>query len=177
LIGATTKADEKMKAFGRIYDGLIYGLAGLGAFSLLVVMLVVVIDVVLRNTGFAPMQWASAVVEYILLFATCAAAPWLVRINGHVSINVFANAMPPWLHKLTGRFALVLAVIVQAILAWTAFHLGMEQYHGKIADIRSISIPGWILYSFLSVGFGLMAMEFLLMLLRGEVYTGEAGAH
>lgn len=160
----------------RLYDRLIVGLAVLGALSLVFVTLAIVVDVMLRNTGFRPFQATSAIVEYVLLFSTMAGAPWLVRIGGHIAILSFVEALPERARRLLGQFVAILSMIALALLCWRSAAVGI-QMAGTI-DMRSINIPSWVLYSMLSVGFGLMATEFLRLLLRGDFYSaGSEGGH
>ena len=84
----------------RFYDRVITGLAVTGGISLVIITIAIIIDVVLRNTGFRPSQSTSALVEYVMLYSTMAAAPWLVRKNGHVAITSFIERLPQRLRFL-----------------------------------------------------------------------------
>ena len=160
----------------RLYDRLIIGLAVLGALSLAFITFAIVIDVVLRNVGLRPFQATSAIVEYVLLFSTMAGAPWLVRIGGHIAIMSFVEALPRGVRRVVGTLAVVVSMVALALLCWRSAAVGI-QMAGTI-DMRSINIPTWVLYSMLSVGFGLMATEFLRLVLRGEIYSvGSEGGH
>ncbi|WP_157019082.1 TRAP transporter small permease [Mesorhizobium xinjiangense] len=161
----------------RMYNRFIPGLAALGALSLVFITAAIIVDVVLRNTGFRPFLWTSAVVEYVMLFSTMAAAPWLVRTNGHVAISSFIEIMPPSLRLLAGRAMLLIAILTLALLCWRSAAVGLQMVASRAVDMRSINIPSWVLYAMLSGGFGLMALEFLRLLLRGETYSGTGGGH
>lgn len=160
----------------RLYDRLIIALAALGAASLAFMTLAIALDVILRNTGFRPFQATSAVVEYLLLFATMAGSPWLVRIGGHIAIVSFVDRLPGGLRRLVGQLVAILSMVALGLLAWRAAAVGWQTI-GTV-DMRSINIPSWVLYSMLSAGFGLTATEFLRLLLRGEFYSvGEEAGH
>lgn len=161
----------------RLYDRMIIGLAVTGAVSLVVITIAIIIDVVLRNSGFRPSQSTSALVEYVMLYSTMAAAPWLVRINGHVAISSFVETMPRLVRVLAGRAVLVLCIVVMALLSWRSAAVGLQMVAAGSVDMRSINIPSWVLYAMLSGGFGLMTLEFLRMLLRGETYDGGEASH
>ncbi len=161
----------------RFYDRFIIGLAVAGALSLALITIAIIVDVVLRNTGFRPFQWTSAVVEYVMLFSTMAAAPWLVRTNGHVAISSFMEMLPRPLRQLAGRVVVIAAIVTLGLLCWRSAAVGMQMVASRAVDMRSINIPSWVLYAMLSGGFGLMALEFLRLLLRGEIYTGTGGGH
>ena len=161
----------------RFYDRIITGLAVTGGISLVVITIAIIIDVVLRNTGFRPSQSTSALVEYVMLYSTMAAAPWLVRRNGHVAITSFIEHLPDGLRFLAGRAVLILCIIVLGLLSWRSGAVGLEMLASNSVDMRSINIPSWVLYAMLAVGFGLMTLEFLRMLFRGDIYTGSEATH
>lgn len=161
----------------RFYDRIITGLAVAGGISLVAITVAIIIDVVLRNTGFRPSQSTSALVEYVMLFSTMAAAPWLVRKNGHVAITSFIEPLPDALRFLAGRAVLILCIIILGLLSWRSGAVGLQMLASGSIDMRSINIPSWVLYVMLSGGFGLMTLEFLRMLFRGDIYTGSEATH
>jgi C4-dicarboxylate transporter DctQ subunit len=161
----------------RFYDRVITGLAVTGGISLVIITIAIIIDVVLRNTGFRPSQSTSALVEYVMLYSTMAAAPWLVRKNGHVAITSFVERLPQRLRFLAGRAVLILCIFVLGLLSWRSSAVGLEMVAAGSVDMRSINIPSWVLYAMLAGGFGLMTLEFLRMLLRGNIYTGNEASH
>ena len=157
------------------YDGLIHGLAILGALALGAVVVVIPVDVVMRNLGFHPMMWVSAGVEYAMLFSAACGGPWLVRVRGHVAVDSFVNLLPTPVRRTVEVAVQLLAVGVCGLLAWRAGALALEQMERGGVDIRAVDIPGWISYACLAVCFALVALEFLRLLLRGEGHGGQGG--
>jgi C4-dicarboxylate transporter, DctQ subunit len=166
-----------MKTILSIYDRLIFALTYLAAASLALITIFVALDVIMRNLHMPTLRWISAVVEYVLLFSTMAAAPWLVRINGHVSLSSFVNLMPPRLQVLVGRLGLIISALSLGFLGVISGKMTLERWFDGSVDMRSVNLPAWLLYAFLSIGFVLMACEFLRLLLRGELYSGAEGNH
>ena len=83
-----------MKLLSKAYDGLIVGLAILAGLMLVVIFVGIIVDVAIRTVGYNSLQWYSAIAEYCLLFSTMLAAPWLVRLKGHVVVESLTMAMP-----------------------------------------------------------------------------------
>lgn len=159
----------------KFYDGTLKCLVVLGATSLVLMTVAIIGDVALRNLGFRSIQAISALIEYGLLFSTMAVAPYLVRTNGHVAVQTFVEKMPEPVQAAVSRFALVLSVLVLALVSWRAAAVAVEVTRSGAVDMRSVNFPGWVLYAMLSVGFGLMAVEFLILLVRGERFRGAQG--
>lgn len=161
----------------RLYDRLIVVLAAAGGASLAIVTVLIIYDVFSRNFGLLPLRSTSALVEYALLFSTMATAPWLVRINGHVSLSSIVGFAPLALQQVANRIVVLVAGGAVAILAWVSGVIAWHQWQIGTIDMRSVDLPGWLLYVIMAAGFGLMATEFLRLLLRGEAYTGAGGEH
>lgn len=158
-----------------LYDRLIRGIALAGAFAFVAAGVLVLADVTLRASGFAPIRASSALSEYALLFGTMAGAPWLVRQKGHIAVTSLVDMAPPGLQRLAGLVGAVISIIVLAVLAWRSAVVGWDKAVGGAVDMRSIAIPEWISYAILAAGFALMATEFLRLILRGEAAPESHG--
>src|SRR6266850_3830436 len=83
--------------FGRLLSAL--ALAGCGV--LFAMMLVICLDVLLRNVRIVPgmrgVSWANEATEYALYLITMLVAPWLLRRGQHIRIDVLLRVMPPQL--------------------------------------------------------------------------------
>lgn len=161
----------------KLYDRCVTWLAAAGAVSLGIITVLIIYDVLSRNLGLAPLRSTSALVEYALLFSTMAAAPWLVRINGHVSLSSIVGLAPAAVQRVVNRLVVLVAGVAVAILAWMSGKIALHHWQAGTIDMRSVDLPGWLLYAVMAAGFGLMATEFLRLLLRGEAYTGAGGEH
>lgn len=92
-------------------------------------------------------------------------------------ITAFTSLMPDLVRRLTGQAITVCSAAITGVLSWRAMVLTLDELTSARVDMRSISIPAWVLYAMLAVGLFLMAIEFLRMVLRGSFYTGVSGGH
>jgi C4-dicarboxylate transporter DctQ subunit len=157
-----------MKLLGRLYTGLIESLATLAGLIVAGVCLLIVYDVIARNLGLQPPDSTVAITEYALLYFTMAAAPWLVRTRGHIVVEALHS-------RLTGRtritadwLILVICFFTSALIACLAAMLAYEAWSRGEFEIRSLAMPRALLFAPLTIGFGLMATEFLRLGLKGE---------
>lgn len=158
----------------RFYDRFIAGLAGVAGIALFVIAAMIVLDVVLRNLGIRPPQAISALTEYTLLYATMAAAPWLVRTGGHVTIHTLTERLPSGVQAILRIAILIIAVLLCLMLALAALGMAIESFGRGDVDVRSIDIPRWMLFAPLAFGFLLLATEFLrLLILRQNAVSIE----
>lgn len=166
-----------MRLLTRSYDSLILGLAVAAGASLAFITLAIVGDVTIRNLGGRPFRWTSATVEYVMLFATMAGSPWLIRNGGHVAITTFVDRLPKQAGDALGRLVIVGCTGISALLSWRAFFVAHEQWASGALDMRSITLPGWLTYAMIGTGMALIAMELLRLLATGAVRAGEGERH
>ena len=61
----------------------------------------------------------------------------------------------------------------KVILIILAGLLALEGWQRGEIEIRSLYMPRWLLFAPLTIGFGLMAVEFLRLAFRGETVTDQ----
>ena len=94
-----------------------------------------------------------------------------------MTILSFLETLPSWLGKPIKVGVLSISIFALALLCWRAVVIAFENISKQVVDIRSIYLPGWILFAMLTVGFGLMTLELLRLLLRGEFPAGSNALH
>lgn len=136
-------------------------------------MAMIVVDVALRNLGFQSSAHFFTFTEYFLLLMPLLGAPWLVREKGHIYIELLVNALPPRAQRALLVAVAVACVAVAAILAWYGGAITVQDFVGNEKDVRSFDMPRWMLMAFMPLSFGMMAIEFLRLLVRGESPYGS----
>ncbi len=160
-----------MKILGRIYDGLIFGLAGIAGALLVMILVFVLQDVILRNMLISPPAWSPPMSEYALLYVTLFSAPWLVRTRGHVVLEVLRQSLSPRAARRLEMVVYVLCIAICLVMSWFAVEQFLWAVSSGEEDFRAISIPrGW-LFAPAAIAFPLMGTEFLRFLMgHGSLY-------
>ncbi len=157
-----------MKQIARLYTALINGLATLGGLMIGGICLLIVYDVIARNLGLQPPASTVALTEYALLYFTMAASPWLVRTRGHIVVEIVHGRLSGAAKRIADKLILIICIGIATAIAVLASMLAIEAWQLGEIEIRSLDMPRWLLFAPLDGGFGLMATEFLRLLLRGE---------
>jgi TRAP-type C4-dicarboxylate transport system permease small subunit len=144
------------------YDWCLYGLAALAAAAVLAMFVLVVVDVTIRATGFDPPAGIQAVVEYLVLYFTMFAAPYVLRRRAHVFIELLVGLLGPRARAVFGRIVAAVCGAVSLLMAYYGWRLVADAWISGDLDIRSIDIPMWLLYVPLPIGFVFIAVEFLI---------------
>ena len=165
--------DRLSEQYGRVLAGL--ALAGCAV--LFGMMLVICVDVLLRNVRIVPgvysVAWANEVTEYALYFITMLSAPWLLRQGQHIRIDVLLRVMP---RRLAWYCEWAVDLIALACCVTIAYYgvmavLSSHAIGGTI--VKVLSLPEWWLLAPLPAAFVLLAIEVLFRMQR--LYAAERG--
>ena len=139
-----------------LYDRVLQGLAACAAVLLGASALAITLDVVGRNVGLGTLPWILEVSEYVLPLATFLVAPWLLRRNEHVRLDVLLRAWP-WLNHVTN----VVGLAVCAVLVLYGVRTILNSAQQGAMVFKSVVFPEWWLYAPVPLCFGLLAVEFV----------------
>jgi len=139
-----------------LYDRVLQGLAACAAVLLGASALAITLDVVGRNVGLGTLPWILEVSEYVLPLATFLVAPWLLRRNEHVRLDVLLRAWP-WLHHLTN----VIGLAVCAVLVLYGVRTILNSAQQGAMVFKSVVFPEWWLYAPVPLCFTLLSVEFV----------------
>jgi TRAP-type C4-dicarboxylate transport system permease small subunit len=143
-------------------------MAALAASLMAAMMVVICIDVLLRNLGYQSSAHFFTFTEYALLMVPCMGAPWLVREKGHIHVEILLMSLRP---RLRARMTVAIGLICIAIclvIAWYGFRITLTDFLQAEKDVRSLDMPRWMVVMWIPLSFFLMAAEFARFLWRRE---------
>ena len=157
-----------MKYLVKAYDGVVLGMAALAAFLMAAMMVVICLDVLLRNLGYQSSAHFFTFTEYALLMVPCMGAPWLVREKGHIYVEIMLMTLG---ERARARMTVAIGLVCIAlclVLAWYGFGIAWQDFVRSEKDVRSLDMPRWMVVVWIPIGFFLMAVEFARYLWRRE---------
>ena len=155
------------------YDALLYGMAIVAGMLMAAMMVVITLDVVLRNLGYQSSAHFFTFTEYALLLVPCLGAPWLVREKGHIYVEILLMALKPRPRRVLTWTIGVACIAVCVVLAWYGFSVAWTDFVQNEKDVRSLDMPRWMVVGFIPLSFTMMALEFLRFLVRRENFLGS----
>jgi TRAP-type C4-dicarboxylate transport system permease small subunit len=129
--------------------------------TIFIAVVLIVIDVGMRILELDPLVFILTTVEYILLYFTMLAAPWLVRIKGHVFIDAVTQFMPPAVKRVIAKLVYLACIIASSIYCYQLIILLTEAIQSGELDMRSYEIPIWILFVPMPLCFFMCSIEFI----------------
>jgi C4-dicarboxylate transporter, DctQ subunit len=162
-----------LRLLAKTYDALLYGMAYLAAFLIAAMMVIITLDVALRNLGYQSSAHFFTFTEYALLIVPCMGAPWLVREKGHIYVEILFMHLKPAARKWLLRFIGVACIAVCLVIAWYGFGITISDFINNEKDVRSFDMPRWMIVGWIPLGFLMMAIEFARYVVRGENFLGS----
>ncbi len=161
-----------MRAISKAHAALIAMLGFSAGMALASLAVLITVDVTIRNLGIGNFPWLLEVSEYVLFGATFLAAPWVLRENAHVRVDVLLTAVP----KLAGRVLAVLAdtlgLVISGVLTWYALRVTAEALQRGDLIFKELVVPEWPFFLVVVVSGGLLIAEFALRLAKPTASGG-----
>jgi len=166
-----------MRRLAAVYGRLLAGLALAGCAVLFLMMVVICVDVLLRNVRIVPgvhgVSWANEVTEYALYLITMLTVPWLLRRGQHIRIDILLRAMPrrlAWYCEWASDLCAAACCLVIAFCGWKATAASMAI---DSMIVKTLALPEWWLLAPLQASFALLAIEMVFRMQR--LHAGERG--
>ena len=162
--GGKRQAGSGMGGVIRAYNGLLNLLRFLAGVVVFAIFVLICVDVLLRllggYVGMQPWTYSVPVVEYGLLWFAMLAAPYLVRIKGHVFIEAVTSVVPPRTQWVMAKTSYLACIVASCVFAWYSWGVLVESIERGTLDIRAEEIPLWYLIFPMPFCFALVAVEF-----------------
>jgi len=162
---------ESIARLCRVSDAINQGLAWLAAFSLLMMMLVVVGNAIARKF-FTPFPGSTEIVGWLAALTTAFALGYTQVKRGYVEIDTLVERMPEGLQRSLRRLLLILSMVFFALVTWQITLYGIRVFqNGNLSE--TLWLPYYPLIFSLSFGFGGLTMALLVDLIKE--FSGGAG--
>jgi TRAP-type C4-dicarboxylate transport system permease small subunit len=150
----------------RLYGWLLAVPAVAAGALLLGMVLLITASVARRALTGAEIAGSVELTEIGLYLSAVLAAPWLLHKGQHIRADLLGPALPPTGARLLEALSDLLGLAVCAALAWVSWGALVQAKAMAGLVRRTITYPEWWLVAPLPFVFALLAVEFLLRLLR-----------
>lgn len=130
--------------------------------TLLVVFMVLLAgtQILLRNVFDSGFAWAEPVLRALVLWSAMLGAVIATREDQHIGLDFIGRFVSGVKLRVARFIALVFAAVLCALMAWHSWGLVQLDREGGTHGV--LGIPAWVLELILPLGFGLMALRFLI---------------
>lgn len=144
----------------------VVSLAGVLAASMIAVSVLIVCQLVfMRYVLNRPTAWQTELVTYLLVGATLIGSPYVLKIGGHVSVDLLPHYLSGPGKKTLSRVTGGMGIFVCFVLLVSGCELWYDAWVGEWLSETVWAVPLWIPYTAIPVGFGLMLLQYVVLLM------------
>lgn len=147
-------------------DLLIDALAVLAAAQLCALVVLIVIDIGARYLRVFSLPWSLEAAEYMLYAITFLGAPWVLREEGHIAIELVVERLAPGPRRAMRRVADALGAAVCLLLVGFSLAVTWRSYRSGVVVQKSFVFPEWWVYAGMPAVLLVMLCIYLRWLLR-----------
>lgn len=142
--------------------GTLFGLA-IGGIAVCMAM-----DITVRALGLGGFPWLVELTEYLLYAGSFLAAPWLLRHDGHVRVDVIAHAFAGPAGARFHRTIDAVGAAISGCLAWYGSVAVVDAWRTGAMQYKTWTVPEWLLLSPIPIACLLLLLEFAVRVLGFE---------
>ncbi|MGH8721567.1 MAG: TRAP transporter small permease [Burkholderiales bacterium] len=147
-------------------DLLIDALALVAGALLCALVLLILVDVAARYLRWFSLAWGLEASEYMLYAITFLGAPWVLREQGHIAIDLVVERLPARARGIARRAADVMGASVCALLLYFACRVAWRSYAAGTLVHKSFVFPEWLVFAGMPPVFLILLALYARQLLR-----------
>ena len=129
------------------FDALIDALAIAAAALLCALVALILVDVAARYLRLFSIPWSFEATEYMLYAITFLGAPWVLREEGHIAIELVVERLAPRPRRAVRFVADLLGASVCVVLLVFACRVAWRSYASGTLVHKSFIFPEWWVYA------------------------------
>ena len=143
-----------------MFDRIVDYLAALAGLVLCALIVLVSVDVAARNFRLFAIPWSLEIAQISLYFMTFLAAPWVLKVGGHIAVDLLVQTLSKPRARAVGRLTNAIGAAVCGVLFYYSvrvfldFAIDGQTVHGAMI------YPRWLVYIPAPITFFLMFVIF-----------------
>lgn len=160
-----------MQLYIRLVDGLSRWLGLAASWALLAACVISAGNALVRyslsmgSNGWLEAQW------YLFGFAVCLGAPWLLKLNEHVRVDVIYGGRSPRAKAWIDALGLLLVLLpVCALVVYLSWQFAIDSFHQQEHSPSAGGLLRWPIKAAIPVGFALLGLQAVSELFKRIAY-------
>ena len=140
----------------------------------LVSMFTVILEVLMRYFLNKPSVWVQEYNEYILLYIPFLAGAWLLRLNGHVSVDIINKFLGRKSTYILNIIVALVGIVVMTTIVYYGTLVTMDAFERNVKSTTALKTPQAYVYIIIPLGSFLLLLEFLRQLFTVKDVKNES---
>lgn len=145
-------------------------------FVLALMMLSICYDAVMRYAFAAPTSWSLEVNSFLLVYLAVMGAAEAQRADAHIRIGLFAERCSPRKQALIACTIAICGVLFASIMVWRGGLMAYQAFEYGERVSSAFGTPMVIPFAILPIGFGALAVQLLIDLVKSLGQLAAPGA-
>lgn len=161
MVGSASKSYAASQPFFRWYDRLIRTLGYAAGFVLGVMAVLICLDIAVRYFGLGALAWVIELSEYLMYGGAFLGAPWVLRENGHVALDIVTSKLPERSSRRVEIVACLFGLLACAAMAVYGASAVYGAWVDNMVTVKTWRYHEWVLLLPIPISGVLMAIEFV----------------
>ncbi len=166
------KNSKKKNVIYVIFDKITTFNAVISGVLLFTIALMISLAVILRYGFGMSVGWSTEIAEYFIYISVVLAAPWVLKIDRHVRVDVIVNMLGPRANWVLAIFNSILGIMMSAVLLYYSIISTYENYVKGTMSIRIMPIPKWVPLMFMPI-MALLFVFWFIVILIGHIQNRD----
>jgi TRAP-type C4-dicarboxylate transport system permease small subunit len=146
---------------GALFDRMMNLFAFLAALVVISMVGILCYEVFMRYIVHKPPAWAWEIAESMLCLIAFLGAAWLLREDGHVSVDIVHSQLKPRLKTLIDIVTSALGMAICLIIGWAGAGITIDHFQSGITLPGYLDLPKAPLLLFIPLGCFMLSIQFL----------------
>ncbi len=163
-----------MRKFNQRFGVLLKSTTVIVSIIIAFMMISITLDVLSRYVFNYPLPAIVEINEYLLIYITFLGSAWVLRVNGHVSVDTLVSLLPSKWKGLIHVMTSIIGFLACLALTYYSVLVTMSLYSRGIMEWQVLAIPKWIILICIPIGNLMLSLEFLIDV---SMALGQRRAH
>ena len=143
-----------------VFDLVLNAGKSIGMWMIFVALIIICAHVFMRYLFDQPLNWSIDIATLFMLYITFLGSAWLLREDGHVSLDFLFHMIGPQKYGKIQRVNNIVCCLACLIVAYYGIVETKLAHELEMAVDMPLAPPKWIALVVVTVGFTLLAIEF-----------------
>lgn len=147
--------------FNIVFDRILEVFAAVSGVAIITIMLSTFFQVIARYFFHAGAAWITEVVNGMMLYMTFLGVAWILKIHGHIAVDVIYTRQSPKTRLILDLIISVIGIVSCLVMAWYSGQTTADNLLRGIKISATLQVSRGLFLGALPLGFLLLLIEFI----------------
>jgi TRAP-type C4-dicarboxylate transport system permease small subunit len=150
-----------LNRLGQVFDHLLWIFAVVSAVLIIAMTLLTDYEVFMRYIFGSGQGWVTELIDNILLYMTFFGVAWLLKEDGHVSVDLVYSNLSPKKKLIIDLIVTALGSAACLFMTWHSALISADNIQRGIREYKTMAAPRGIILAVIPFGFFTLTIEYI----------------